>query len=395
VCAYNDARLAGPKHSAFAPGHRIAGRYRLEQVIGLGGMGAVYAAMDEELSREVAVKLLLSGHAGDRRVAERFEREARAAAAVQHPGVVQVYGHGADAGLLYLVMERLHGESLDARIRRTPRLPLPWVARVGSDLCAALAAAHARGVVHRDLKPSNVFLAEAGNIVDVVKLLDFGLAKLHEAPQLTASDQMFGTLAYMAPEQIQRASAAVPASDLYAVGCVLFELISGQRPFAAPGTAALTMSILEDRPRALASLRRDVPPALAALVERCLRKKPAQRFRSARELGDALYGIAEELGETEPEHSPQANAQVAEPRLGVPDSITRPSHAGPLTLPPLSTSTTAPPLALSQGEHPGLEEARLVAPGSHGSRRRPRATILWWLTAALAIAGLTWHWLRC
>lgn len=293
------------KQGDLPAGHLVADRYRVQGLLGKGGVGVVYAVFDEQLARKAALKLLLTTHAGNAQLVERFQREARIAASIAHPGIVEMYERGAYHGLLYLVMEYLEGESLEQRIGRAGPQPAAFVTRVGIDMCSALAAAHQRDIVHRDIKPSNVFLAESGDYFDIVKILDFGLAKLHEGERLTRSNQVFGTLSYMPPEQLTSSTRVTPAADVYALGCVLYELLTARPPFVAASQAALGLAILQDPPPPLRSQRPDVPAALAAVIDRALHKSPLARYRDAGELGDALYPIADSLGELAPPRRPR------------------------------------------------------------------------------------------
>jgi serine/threonine protein kinase len=299
------------KQGDLPAGHMVADRYRVQGLLGRGGVGVVYSVFDEHLARKAALKLLLNSHAGNKQVVERFQREARIAASIAHPGIVDMYERGAHNGLLYLVMEYLDGENIERRIERAGQQPAAFVARVAVDMCSALAAAHKRDIVHRDIKPSNVFLAESGDYFDIVKVLDFGLAKLHEGERLTRSNQVFGTLSYMPPEQLTSSTRVTPAADVYALGCVLYELLAARPPFVAASQAALGLAILQDPPPALRSFRPDVPQSFAQVIERALHKSPLARYRDAGELGDALYPIAEQLGELAPPRRPRRPAQSA------------------------------------------------------------------------------------
>jgi eukaryotic-like serine/threonine-protein kinase len=273
-------------------GMLLGGRYRIGDLIGQGGMSAVYAAEDLRLARVVAVKLLACDGADSD--AERLFREAKAAARAQHPAVVTVFGFGSDdaLGLDYLAMEYLEGEDLAARIRAQGALAEPFVVRLGAEIADALAAVHATGVVHRDLKPANIFLARRGLRVDEVKLLDFGVARHSDMQTLTAPGQLIGTLRYMAPEQLRNPRAAGPRSDIYALGVTLYEALTAESPYRGRDAMALTMQVgsgvrvplLERRPETSASVR-DV-------VERCLALDPAARFSSARTLCEALLALA-------------------------------------------------------------------------------------------------------
>jgi serine/threonine protein kinase len=328
-------------------GHLVADRYRVQGLLGRGGVGVVYAVLDEHLARKAALKLLLTTHAGNAQLVERFQREARIAASIAHPGIVEMYERGAHAGLLYLVMEYLEGENLESRLERLGPLPSSFVARVGNDLCSALAAAHERDIIHRDIKPSNVFLAESGDYYDIVKVLDFGLAKLHEGERLTRSNQVFGTVSYMPPEQLTSSTRVGPAADVYAIGCVLYELLAGRPPFVAASQAALGLAILQDPPPPLRAQRPEVPSALAAVIERALQKLPTARFRDAGEMADALYPIAESLGELTPPRRPRRSVQ--------PHAVTQ---MGP-----------------SFGDLQALASARTVAPSSPQFARAEQVTL--------------------
>jgi serine/threonine-protein kinase len=324
------------KQGDLPAGHMVANRYRVQGLLGKGGVGVVYSVFDEHLARKAALKLLLTTHAGNKEVVERFQREARIAASIAHPGIVDMYERGAHNGLLYLVMEYLDGENIERRIERVGPQPVPFVARVGVDMCSALAAAHQRDIVHRDIKPSNVFLAESGDYFDIVKILDFGLAKLHEGERLTRSNQVFGTLTYMPPEQLTSSTRVTPAADVYALGCVLYELLAGRPPFVAASQAALGLAILQNPPPALRSLRPDVSQAFAQVIERALQKSPQARYRDAGELGDALYPIAEQLGELAPPRRPRRGSGSPLGSTARTSGTDRQVPAGAPTAPPLA-----------------------------------------------------------
>ena len=266
----------------------LDGRYRVGPRIGSGGMSVVHEAEDLRLSRKLAIKLI-RGESSDE-VVERLFREARAAARANHAAVVTVFAYGTDqaTGLHYLAMERLHGEDLAARIARHGPLPLELVLRLGIDIADALGAVHATGVVHRDLKPSNVFLARRGVHVDDVKLLDFGVAKQIDLHTLTAPGEIIGTLLYMAPEQLTDPKHVDARSDLYALGALLYESLTARAPFEDVALAELGARILYSDPADLASLRRDVPPPLAAIVHKCLARRARDRYPSALRVRDAL-----------------------------------------------------------------------------------------------------------
>ncbi|HQR44679.1 MAG TPA: protein kinase [Thermoanaerobaculia bacterium] len=274
---------------------RSLGHYRIGGLLGAGGMGEVYEAEDVPLGRRVALKVLPAAVAGDAERLARFTKEARALAALNHPGIVTIYGVDESEGERFFTMELVSGETISAS---TPYggFAVPRVLDLAIQLADALAAAHEKGLVHRDLKPSNVMLTAEGR----VKILDFGLAKALPAPggesgavtlDKTADGALLGTLPYMAPEQL----AGRPAdarSDLYALGLVLYEMASGQHPFAPRTAAALLLAAMQETPASLASLNPAVPPGLDRLVARCLEKEPARRpAASAAEVRAALEDL--------------------------------------------------------------------------------------------------------
>ncbi len=264
--------------SAAVPGFLIARRFTLETLVGKGGMGNVYRARDASSDRPVAVKLL---HSGDRpQDARRFAREAALLSELRHPGIVTYLAHGeTEDGQPYLAMEWLDGEDLASRLSRGP-LPLPEALTLLRRVAEALAVAHDRGVVHRDLKPSNLFLREGQ--VDRVALLDFGIAR-HAAVshEMTAANTILGTLQYMAPEQARGERQLTPAADVFGLGCVLFECLTGQRPFDAERAIAVLGRILFVEPPRLRKLRPEMPETVEALLERMLAKDTARRLQDA------------------------------------------------------------------------------------------------------------------
>jgi serine/threonine protein kinase/Tol biopolymer transport system component len=281
------------------PGTRL-GPYEIVAPIGAGGMGEVYRAKDTRLGREVAVKVLPARFSADLEMRGRFEQEARAISQISHPNICAIFDVGSHGGTGYLVMELLEGESLADRLAKGP-LPLSQALRVGRDVCAALAAAHRKGIVHRDLKPANVMLTSSG-----VKLLDFGLAKLRERVEagemsqqltsdspLTGAGAVLGTLGYMAPEQLE-GKQADSRTDLFALGAVLFEMVTGKRPFSGDTSTAVITAILTSEPPAVSTLRALSPPSFDRVVRTCLAKDPDERWQSAADLGRELAWIESE-----------------------------------------------------------------------------------------------------
>jgi eukaryotic-like serine/threonine-protein kinase len=271
--------------SSLWPGERV-GVYRVEWLLGSGGSGEVWRAHDERLGRDVAIKVLLPHFASDADRLRRFQQEARAAGALNHPNILAVYDVGEHRGAPFLVCECLEGESLRKRLESGP-LPVDETLAIALQITRGLTTAHARGIVHRDLKPDNVFLRSDGG----VKILDFGLAKLRlpgvDEPGQTITGVIAGTPAYMAPEQVRGAEVDGRA-DLFALGAMLYEMIAGRRPFAGSSTVETLHAILAVDPPAISDLRREVPPAVAHIVHRCLEKSPDKRYQRAEEVATAL-----------------------------------------------------------------------------------------------------------
>ena len=272
--------------------------YRIEEPLGQGGMGAVYAARHLRTGRRYAVKTMLAGASASEDAIRRFEREATAASALGHPGIVQVHDFNvAPGGLFYLVMDLLEGETLEGRMKHAT---LPWAEaqRIAIELCAALGAAHEHGLLHRDIKPSNIFLAKAARTASAerVVLVDFGLVKsiAESSIGLTSTGAVVGTPMYMSPEQARGEGLDV-RSDLYSLAAVIFEAVTGAPPFLDRTMASVYARLLHDPPpRASQSAKRSIPRAVDDVLVRALAKDRAARYPTARELGEALAGIRED-----------------------------------------------------------------------------------------------------
>jgi eukaryotic-like serine/threonine-protein kinase len=259
----------------------VAGRYRVERVLGGGAMAKVLLARDEELGRQVAVKLLDESLASDQSFRARFSREARLAAGLSHPNVVTVFDAGEADGRPYIVMEYVEGRTLDARLREQGPLPPEDVRRIGAQVCAGLEHAHANSLVHRDLKPGNLIERNDGT----VKIADFGIARGDDATAITEAGTIIGTAAYLAPEQAE-SGPVTPRTDLYALGVVLYELLTGRRPWEVESIGDLARRRSEPLP----TLPPEVPAGLREAVERSLAPNPEDRPASAAELGQLLLG---------------------------------------------------------------------------------------------------------
>jgi len=267
----------------------VLGRYRLLEPIGEGGMGEVWKAHDANLDRVVAIKMLLRGAVGDATARERFRREARVLSRLSHPGIATVFDFDVQDGYDFLVMEYVPGGTLESRLA-TSLLPLETTLHLGAALADALENAHRQGVLHRDLKPGNVMLTADGH----PKILDFGLAVLlsggKAAGRITQSGTIVGSLPYMAPEQLF-GEADDTRTDVYALGAVLFEMVTGQRPFIKDRPEALMFAIINNAAPAVRSIRPEAPAELDRLLEECLQKDPARRPASAAAVSDALRRI--------------------------------------------------------------------------------------------------------
>ncbi|HVJ92793.1 MAG TPA: serine/threonine-protein kinase [Labilithrix sp.] len=282
------------------PGDTIAGKYVLERLLGQGGMGAVFAAKHIKLSKAVAIKIMLAD-ASSPEAAQRFINEGRAAANIQNEHVVRVDDVDEEMGYAYMVLELLDGEDLAQVLEREPARHLPPRVAVGYVLEAlrGVAQAHAIGIVHRDLKPSNHFLAKRKDGSVVVKVLDFGISKAQGSSALAASPSaltstkaMLGSPLYMSPEQLRSSKNVDQRADIWAIGVILYELMTGSVPFMGENLGELFAAILETDPVPMRSRVEGIPPALEEIVMRCLQRKPEHRYQTAVELTEALAPFA-------------------------------------------------------------------------------------------------------
>lgn len=252
-------------------GLRVAGRWELTRVVGSGGMGTVFCAVDLSTGQDVALKLM---HCNDGRHDERFLREAKLLADLHHPGIVSYLAHGQmKEGLLYLVMEWLDGEDLSRRLRRAERMPVGQLLDLVIQVADALEFAHSRGIIHRDIKPENIFIHRGGE----AKLLDFGIARKLSAERLTKTGSVLGTVEYMAPEQVRGSRDLGPSADIYSLGCLLFQCLCGEPPFTGTNAAAILARILFEEAQHLQKRSPQLPTELSSLVQSMLSKDPSQR----------------------------------------------------------------------------------------------------------------------
>ena len=284
-------------------GQTLADKYRIEELINEGGMGAVYRGTHVLMDKTVAVKVLHPALAADDKIVARFSREARAASRISHPHALNVTDFGeSDNGIVFLVMEYLKGETLKEVIHSEGPMPLARVIEIIRQICGALEAAHTEGVVHRDLKSDNIMLVDVGS-GDWAKVLDFGIAKITEKvgqdTALTAPNLIIGTPQYMSPEQCSQAAEIDSRSDIYSLGIILYEMLVGHVPFTGESPTAIMMKHLQDPPPSILEKRKDLPAAVGRVVTRAMAKRPEDRFQTVSELSEEL-GLAAESKEPAP-----------------------------------------------------------------------------------------------
>jgi serine/threonine-protein kinase len=319
-------------------GEVLAGKYRVERAVGVGGMGAVFVATHLLLEEPVAIKVLLPTQLHRPDAAPRFLREARAASKIKSDHVARVLDVGTlESGLPFLVMEFLEGEDLSARLERQGPRPLAEAAGWLLQVCEAMAEAHSKGIVHRDLKPSNLFLQRLHDGSERVKILDFGISKVSGDLSdgfLTHSRAVLGSPFYMAPEQMSSSGKVDGRADIWSLGCVLFETLTGTPPFLADDVTVLVARVLHEPPPSLLSLRPELPPAIEPVLARCLAKDPLARFPDVAALAAALAPFA-----------PLASPGVPHLAPAPPDRDTLPAPE-PSPAASLATSSERPPSRL-------------------------------------------------
>ena len=330
-------------------GTSLAGRYELRGVAGTGGMGRVYVAWQRSMGREVAVKVLHPWLSSNPAVSQRFFHEARAASRLRHPHTIRIFDFGqTDEGLLFMVQELLHGRSLAQALREEGPLGPQRAATIAMQIADGLSEAHEQGVIHRDLKPDNVFLEEVAGHRDFAKVLDFGIAKTELGPSVSTTGAVVGTPAYMSPEQAS-GEPLDGRSDLYSLGCLLFEMLSGERAF--PGSKAMEVMMRHlqpERPVLSAGAQQRVPPSIVALLDCLLALDPADRYANCGALRDDLSAILESM----------ARSATPQPRAADTLDFGAPPVRGAMDRPPAPGRDQAPP----EGAQPRAEDAASSAP---------------------------------
>lgn len=302
-------------------GTLIAGRYEIREHVATGGMASVFKTWDHRVERQVAIKVLRSLDKNDLRAVERFRREARAAAALAHPNAVTIYDFVEEYGQYFLVMEYIPGPTLKQLIAQRRHLQAQETLEIAAQVCAVLHVAHTRGFIHRDIKPQNIMLVSNNTTSSAVspspaatlqvKLTDFGIVRVAEDAGLTNSGIVLGTADYLSPEQA-RGETLTASSDLYSLGVVMFEMLTGRPPFVGPTAVSIAMQHASTMPPSLRQFNANIPPSLEKLVNHALEKEPEDRFHSAAEMQQALRQCARELIE----RGRQATAYNAMPGPG-------------------------------------------------------------------------------
>jgi eukaryotic-like serine/threonine-protein kinase len=351
-----------------AAGAVIAGKYELERPLARGGMGAVWVARHVKLGSRLAVKFLDPRFASAPAFIDRFEREARAAAALHNPHVVHVQDYGLEGATPYIVMELLQGEDLETRLRRVRRLSLQESAHILVQIGKALRKAHDAGIVHRDLKPANLFLARVDDDEEVVKVLDFGIAKetAHAVGPETKTGEVMGSPHYMSPEQARADKGLDHRADLWAVGVILYRMVTGALPFTGEVLGAVLSRILVDPVPLVATVAPDLPGSLDFFFAKALAKVKEQRFQSVRELVEAFLEIA------------------GGGRASLGSQVSFSASGSDIHVPPPTPATSSPPVVSGSPAVPGLPFASPGAPGA-GASMSTMATVPLPATAPLPV----------
>jgi serine/threonine-protein kinase len=343
------------------PGVVLAGKYRIDKVLGTGGMGMVLAAWHLDLEQHVAIKVMLPELTSCPEAVARFLREARAAVKLRNEHVARVFDVGRlETGQPFMVMEMLVGQDMSQVLRASGPLPLDRGVDLFLQACEAIAEAHAAGIVHRDLKPANLFLSQDAYGAPSVKVLDFGISKIRSqgtkpGTELTSTSALIGTPMYMAPEQMQRAKETDGRADVWALGCVLFELLTGRVAFAGEDIAQIVAAVIGGSPPSARTIRPDLPPAVDTVIARCLERDLSKRYQSVSELASDLAPLASArasvslerlLGappsSTTLESAPSADERVPTDRQTGPSAGTTSIHAAWGTAETLRAATAQP-----------------------------------------------------
>jgi serine/threonine-protein kinase len=367
-----------PLEGVAAPLSVLAGKYRIERILGTGGMAVVAAAYHLQLHQRVAIKYLVEEALEYPEVVERFTREARAAARIRGEHVARVIDVGTfDCGAPYMVLEYLRGQDLAWHLTKNGPLPVGDVVRYMLETCEALAEAHTAQIVHRDLKPANLFLAKGPDHRNMIKVLDFGVSKIVDEP-MTDPAKLLGTVGYMSPEQLRASHGVDTRTDIWSIGVIMYELLTGVTPFTGATMVAIAQAITTNTPKPISEIRPDLPAGLAAAITRCMSTHPADRFPTVLELARAIAPFAEG-------GDPKSVARImgvvcgsmAPPPIAIPAYAATPLPATPKTPPPIASEA---PMVTPIRATPEL--SRSIASTWLRSGRT------WFAVGALAIAAL-------
>lgn len=373
-------------------GRTLGGRYKIEDMLGQGGMSAVYKATDPNLKRVVAVKLIHAHLSSDPSFVLRFESEAAAVASLRHPNIVQVYDFNNDNGVYYMVLEFIPGETLQDRMKRLVindrQLPLDDVLKFTTNISDAMGYAHQRGMVHRDIKPANIMLDVQGQAI----LMDFGIVKILGGESHTSTGAVVGTARYMPPEII-RGEVADNRSDVYSLGVTLYEMLSGRPPFMSDSAMTLMMMHLNDPVPDVRDFRSDVHPQIVAILQKCLEKNRDERYQSSAELSADLRRALAYLGgqptyiQTKKDTVKAAQAKAEEETAHL--STSRPAPVQPAYTPPPPSSTSSPAYSAYTPPPPSSAATSASSASSSYPGVRPKAStgsskMLWGLGAGIA-----------
>jgi serine/threonine-protein kinase len=370
-------------------GVALDGRYRVDALIATGGMSAVYRGLDIRLDRPVAIKVMESRYAGDQQFLTRFQREARAVARLKDPGLVAVYDQGLDGQHPFLVMELVEGGTLRELLRERGPMPPHAVAAVLRPVLGGLAVAHRNGLVHRDIKPENVLISDTGE----VKIADFGLVRAVAEAGITSDSVILGTAAYLSPEQVSTGNAG-PRSDVYSIGVLTYELLTGVTPFGGDTALAVAYQRMDRDVRPPSGVIGGVPPQFDDFVLCATARNPADRYADAKDMGAELDAIADELGL--PDFRVPAPRNSAEHMSAALYRSQRRQPAGPLPPSP-PPPPRHPTRQLTRGPEDWGPAQSYGAPGQfagidmtefHYERQRARRALLFWIAVVLIVTGL-------
>ncbi len=365
----------------------LDGRYRVDTMIATGGMSAVYRGLDLRLDRPVALKIMDSRYAGDRQFLTRFQREARAVAGLKDPGLVAVYDQGIDGQHPFLVMELIEGGTLRELLRERGPMPPHAVAAVLRPVLGGLAVAHRAGLVHRDIKPENVLVSDAGE----VKIADFGLVRAVAEAKITSTSVILGTAAYLSPEQVSTGDAG-PRSDVYSVGILAYELLTGVTPFTGDSALAVAYQRMDNDVRPPSTVIAGVPAQFDELVGHATAREPADRYADAHDMGADLDAIVDELGlppfrVPAPRNSAQhLSAALHHSQMSVVPAPAPRQHTRELT----RDDWPQPPSADEDDEYPDFSGhfAGIEMSEFYWARQRAKRALLFWVIGLLTLTGL-------